>query len=91
MKHGSGEVKRVILYAMRDIKAEDAYLLVDEVWHSPWRFVLRAAYMHVPHNFPNYPRRRKLFEAGHNTPNARIRITAQKRLNAMDEASSSAN
>ena len=91
MKHGSGEVKRVILYAMRDIKAEDAYLLVDEVWHSPWRFVLRAAYMLVPHNFPNYPRMRQMFEAGLNSPHARIRITAQKRLNAMDEASSSVN
>ena len=91
MKHGSGEVKRVILYAMRDIKAEDAYLLVDEVWHSPWRFVLRAAYMLVPHNFPNYPRMRQMFEAGLNSPHARIRITAQKRLDAMDEPNDSAN
>ena len=91
MKHGSGEVKRVILYAMRDINTEDAYLLVDEVWHSPWRFVLRAAYMVVPHNFPNYPRMRQMFEAGLNSPHARIRITAQKRLDAMNEPNDSAN
>ena len=91
MRDGSGEVKRVILYAMRDINDEDAYLLVDEVWHSPWRFVLRAAYMVVPHNFPNYPRMRQMFEAGLNSPHARIRITAQKRLDAMNEPNDSAN
>ena len=91
MKNGSGEVKRVVLYGMRDINDEDAYRLVDEVWHSPWRFVLRAAYMLVPHNFPNYPRMREMFEAGLDSPHARIRITAQKRLDAMDEASGSAN
>ena len=91
MKNGSGEVKRVVLYGMRDINDEDAYRLVDEIWHSPWRFVLRAAYMLVPHNFPNYPRMREMFEAGLDSPHARIRITAQKRLDAMDEASGSAN
>ncbi len=89
MRNGSGEVNRVVLSGMRDIKDEDAYLLVDEVWHSPWRFVLRAAYMLVPHNFPNYPRMRQMFEAGLNSPHARIRITAQKRLDAMDEANRS--
>ena len=91
MKNGSGEVKRVILYGMRDIRDEDAYMLVDEVWDSPRRFVLRAAYMLVPHNFPNYPRMREMFEAGLSSPHARIRITAQKRLDAMDEKNGSAN
>ena len=91
MKSGSGEVKRTVLYGMRDINEEDAYRLIDEIWHSPWRFVLRAAYMLVPHNFPNYPRMRQMFEAGLDSPHARIRITAQKRLDAMDEAIGSAN
>ena len=91
MRNGSGEVNRVVLFGMRDINDEDAYLLVDEVWHSPWRFVLRAAYMLVPHNFPEYPRMREMFEAGLRSPHARIRITAQKRLDAMDEASALAN
>lgn len=88
MKNGSGEVKRVILSAMRDIDDEDAYLLIDEIWHSPWRFVLRCAYMLVPHNFPNYPRMREMFEAGLNSPHERIRKDAQKRLEAMNKRKS---
>ena len=78
MKHGSGEVNRVVLYGMRDISEEDAYMLVDEVWHSPWRFVLRTAYLLVPHNFPNYPGMRAMFEAGLNSSHDRIRQDAQK-------------
>jgi len=86
MKHGSGEVNRVVLSGMRDIRDEDAYMLVDEVWHSPWRFVLRAAYMLVPHNFPEYPRMREMFEAGLRSPHARIRLSAQKHLDRMNKA-----
>ena len=86
MRNGSGEVNRVVLFGMRDINDEDAYLLVDEVWHSPWRFVLRAAYMLVPHNFPEYPRMREMFEAGLHSPHARIRLSAQKHLGRMNKA-----
>jgi len=85
MKHGSGEVNRVVLYGMRDISEEDAYMLIDEVWHSPWRFVLRTAYMLVPHNFPNYPGMRAMFEAGLNSSHDRIRRDAQKHLDRMDQ------
>ena len=85
MKHGSGEVNRVVLYGMRDIREEDAYMLVDEVWHSPWRFVLRTAYLLVPHNFPNYPGMRAMFEAGLNSSHDRIRRDAQKHLDRMDQ------
>ena len=85
MKRGSGEVNRTILSAMRDIDDEDAYMLVDEVWHSPWRFVLRTAYMLVPHNFPHYPGMRAMFEAGLKSSHERIRRDAQKHLDRMDQ------
>ena len=97
MKHGSGEVNRVILYGMRDINDEDAYRLVDEVWHSPWRFVLRAAYMLVPHNFPNYPgcerclrrvsiRRTPVFESRHKSASTPWTKRAVQRTEPVDNA-----